>query len=69
MTNEVGMVLKRWGWTGLVFSLWAYGGEWFYTKIGIDMNQYNNVFIVHVGVGVWLAWKSSKQIFQITKSN
>ena len=45
MTNEVGMVLKRWGWTGLVFAVWAYGGEWFYTKIGIDMNQYNNVFI------------------------
>ena len=46
----------------LGFAVWAYDGEWLYTKIGIDMNEYNTVFIVHVGV--WLAWKSSKRIFK-----
>ena len=48
----VGMVFRRWVWAGLVFTVWAYGGEWLYTKIGIDMTQYNTVFIVHIVVGV-----------------
>ena len=54
----VGMIFRRWIWAGLVFTVWAYGGEWLYTKVGIDMTQYNTVFIVHIVVGVWLSWKS-----------
>jgi hypothetical protein len=59
------MVLKRWAWAGLVFTIWAFCGEWLYTNIGIDMSQYNTVFIVHIGIGVWLAWKSFEWIFEI----
>ena len=54
------MVLKRWAWAGLVFTIWAFCGEWLYTNIGIDMSQYNTVFIVHIGmVFGWLGNRSS----------